>query len=103
MVGFEGRSARSGGGGAVLNIGPYFVRRTSSLSAPGDPGICFESELCLRAWTKGYRVGYSFVPLGGAAGQYAMDGGTMPSRRTNESATALLTAGAFSSGTPAER
>ncbi len=69
-----------------VNIGPYFVRRTSyqelggwdhSFSAPGDPGICFESELCLRAWTKGYRVGYSFVPLKGAAGHYAMDGGTM--------------------------
>ena len=29
------------------------------------------------AWTNGYRVGYSFVPLKGAAGHYAMDGGTM--------------------------
>ena len=69
-----------------VNIGPYFVRRTSyeqlggwdhTFSAPGDPGICFDSELCLRAWTNGYRVGYSFVPLKGAAGHYAMDGGTV--------------------------
>ena len=69
-----------------VNIGPYFLRRTSyqqlggwdhTFSAPGDPGICFESELCLRAWINGYRVGYTFVPLKGAAGHYAMDGGTM--------------------------
>jgi hypothetical protein len=69
-----------------VNIGPYFIRRRSytelggwdhAFSAPGDPGICFESELCLRAWTAGHRVGYSFVPLKGPAGHYAMDGGTM--------------------------
>jgi glycosyltransferase involved in cell wall biosynthesis len=68
-----------------VNIGPYFIRRSSyedlggwdhTFSAPGDPGICFDSELCLRAWTKGYRVGYSFTPLKGPAGHYAMDGGT---------------------------
>jgi len=47
-----------------------------AFSAPGDPGICFESEFCLRAWTEGYRVGYSSVPLKGPAGHYAMDGGT---------------------------
>lgn len=69
-----------------VNIGPYFVRRRIyealggwdyAFSAPGDPGICFESEFCLRAWIEGYRVGYSFVPLKGPAGHYAMDGGTM--------------------------
>jgi glycosyltransferase involved in cell wall biosynthesis len=68
------------------NIGPYFIRRQSyeqlggwdhSFSAPGEPGICFESEFCLRAWTDGYRVGYSFVPFKGPPGHYAMDGGTM--------------------------
>ena len=68
-----------------VNIGPYFLRRSCyeslggwdhSFSAPGDPGICFESELCLRAWTQGYRVGYRFVPLKGPAGHYAMNGGT---------------------------
>lgn len=95
-----------------VNIGPYFIRRTSyqqlggwdhTFSAPGDPGICFESELCLRAWTQGYRVGYSFVPLKGAAGHYAMDGERCSSPRTNESATASPTVGASSSGTPARR
>ncbi len=68
------------------NIGPYFIRRRSyeqlggwdhSFSAPGEPGICFESEFCLRAWTEGHRVGYSFVPFKGPPGHYAMDGGTM--------------------------
>jgi glycosyltransferase involved in cell wall biosynthesis len=69
-----------------VNIGPYFIRRRAyellggwdhAFSAPGEPGICFESEICLRAWTQGYRVGYHFVPLKGPAGQYAMDGGTV--------------------------
>jgi glycosyltransferase involved in cell wall biosynthesis len=68
-----------------VNIGPYFIRRRAyeqlggwdySFSVPGEPGICFESEFCLRAWTKGYRVAYSFVPLKGPAGHYAMNGGT---------------------------
>ena len=68
------------------NIGPYFLRRRSyeqlgagiySFALPGEPGICFESEFCLRAWTEGYRVGYSFVPFKGPPGHYAMDGGTM--------------------------
>ena len=68
------------------NIGPYFIRRHAyeqlggwdhSFSAPGEPGICFESEFCLRAWLNGFRVGYLFVPFKGPAGRYAMDGGTM--------------------------
>lgn len=68
------------------NIGPYFVRKRCyeelggwdhSFSGPGEPGICFESEFCLRAWTHGFRVGYSFVPFKGPPGHYAMDGGTM--------------------------
>ncbi|CAN5444264.1 MAG: hypothetical protein ACR2HP_04995 [Ilumatobacteraceae bacterium] len=48
-----------------------------SFSAPGEPGICFESEFCLRAWTNGYRVGYRFVPFKGPPGHYGPDGGTM--------------------------
>jgi glycosyltransferase involved in cell wall biosynthesis len=69
-----------------VNIGPYFVRRDAyealggwdySFSRPGEPGICFESEFCLRAWVKGYEVGYRFVPFKGPAGSYALDGGTM--------------------------
>ena len=44
------------------NIGPFFLRRHAyeqlggwdySFSEPGEPGICFESELCLRAWVTG--------------------------------------------------
>jgi hypothetical protein len=47
------------------------------LLAGRRPGICFESELCLRAWLKGHEVGYSFVPFKGPAGHYALDGGTV--------------------------
>lgn len=69
-----------------VNIGPYFLRREYyealggwdySFSAVGEPGICFDSELCLRAWINGYQVGYSFVPFKGAPGHYPLDGGTM--------------------------
>jgi glycosyltransferase involved in cell wall biosynthesis len=68
------------------NIGPYFLRREHyeqlggwdhAFSEPGDPGICFDSELCLRAWMNGYRVGYSFVPFKGPSGHYGLDGGTV--------------------------
>jgi glycosyltransferase involved in cell wall biosynthesis len=69
-----------------VNIGPYFLSRAAydslggwdhSFSDVGEPGICFESELCLRAWLNGYEVGYSFVPFKGPAGHYSLDGGTM--------------------------
>jgi glycosyltransferase involved in cell wall biosynthesis len=69
-----------------VNIGPYFIRKYHyetlggwdfSFSDVGEPGICFESEFCLRAWVKGYQVGYSFVPFKGPAKHYALDGGTM--------------------------
>jgi hypothetical protein len=69
-----------------VNIGPYFVRKHAyealggwdlTFSTPGEPGICFDSELCLRAWLHGYQVGYAFVPFKGPPGQYALDGGTM--------------------------
>jgi hypothetical protein len=69
-----------------VNIGPYLIRTQAyealggwdhSFSRPGEPGICFDSELCLRAWMKGFRVGYSFVPFKGPPGHYALDGGTV--------------------------
>lgn len=80
-----------------VNIGPYFIRKEHyerlggwdySFSRVGEPGICFESELCLRAWLKGYRVGYHFVPFKGPAGHYSLNGGTMlfsgTARRRNQ-------------------
>ncbi|MGI9145392.1 MAG: glycosyltransferase family 2 protein [Chloroflexota bacterium] len=80
-----------------VNIGPYFVRKRHyealggwdySLSRPGEPGICFDSELCLRAWLSGYQVGYRFVPFKGPPGHYSLDGGTMlfssEARRNNQ-------------------
>jgi glycosyltransferase involved in cell wall biosynthesis len=69
-----------------VNIGPYFVRKAYyealggwdyAFSGVGEPGICFESELCLRAWLAGYQVGYRFVPFKGPAGRYAQPGGTL--------------------------
>jgi glycosyltransferase involved in cell wall biosynthesis len=69
-----------------VNIGPYFIRKQHyealggwdhSFSQAGEPGICFDNELCLRAWLKGYQVGYSFVPFKGPPGHYSLDGGTV--------------------------
>jgi len=69
-----------------VNIGPYLVRRRSfeqmggwdhSYSEPGEPGICFDSEFCLRAWVYGYEIGYRFVPFKGAPGEYKHNGGTV--------------------------
>jgi len=69
-----------------VNIGPYFIRKQHyealggwdySFSRAGEPGICFDNELCLRAWLNGYQVGYSFVPFKGPPGHYSLDGGTM--------------------------
>ena len=69
-----------------VNIGPYFIRRQDyeslggweySFSEVGEPGICFDNELCLRAWMNGCQVGYSFVPFKGPAGHYPADGGTV--------------------------
>jgi GT2 family glycosyltransferase len=57
-----------------VNIGPYFVRKQhyealggwdNSFSRVGEPGICFESELCLRAWLNGYQVGTILCPSRG--------------------------------------
>jgi glycosyltransferase involved in cell wall biosynthesis len=69
-----------------VNIGPYFIRKHHyealggwdfSFSGVGEPGICFDNELCLRAWVNGYQVGYRFVPFKGPPEQYSLDGGTM--------------------------
>ena len=69
-----------------VNIGPYFIRKQHyealggwdfSFSRAGEPGICFDSELCLRAWASGYQVGYRFVPFKGPPQHYSLDGGTM--------------------------
>jgi glycosyltransferase involved in cell wall biosynthesis len=69
-----------------VNIGPYFIRRQSyealggweySFSEVGEPGICCDTELCLRAWMNNYQVGYSFVPFKGPSGHYPADGGTV--------------------------
>lgn len=69
-----------------VNIGPYFIRRQSyellggweySFSEVGEPGIGFDTELCLRAWMNDFQVGYSFVPFKGPAGHYPADGGTV--------------------------
>jgi hypothetical protein len=69
-----------------VNIGPYFVRRQHyellggwdySFSEVGEPGICADNELCLRAWVNGYQVGYRFVPFKGPSGHYPADGGTV--------------------------
>jgi glycosyltransferase involved in cell wall biosynthesis len=69
-----------------VNIGPYFIRKQHyealggwdfSFSCAGEPGICFESELCLRAWVNGYQVGCRFVPFKGPPQHYSLDGGTM--------------------------
>ncbi len=71
---------------AHVNIGPYFVRRCHyeelggweySFSQVGEPGIGYDNELCLRAWTRDLHVGYQFVPFKGPAGHYALDGGTV--------------------------
>jgi glycosyltransferase involved in cell wall biosynthesis len=69
-----------------VNIGPYFIRRQHyerlggweyTFSEAGEPGICADNELCLRAWINDYQVGYSFVPFKGPAGHYPADGGTV--------------------------
>lgn len=69
-----------------VNIGPYFIRKAHyaalggwdySFSEVGEPGIGFDSELCLRAWLNGFQVGYMFAPIKGLEKQYALEGGTM--------------------------
>jgi hypothetical protein len=69
-----------------VNIGPYFLRKRHyevlggwdhSFSKAGEPGICFDNELCLRAWTRGLQVGYDFASFKGPPGEYKLNGGTV--------------------------
>ncbi|HJV09744.1 MAG TPA: hypothetical protein VJ653_08680, partial [Acidimicrobiales bacterium] len=77
-----------------VNIGPYLLRRNVyeelggfdvSFAEPGTPGICFESEYCLRAWTHGYQVALVEIPV---KDRYPGQGGTLlwarEERRRNE-------------------
>jgi glycosyltransferase involved in cell wall biosynthesis len=69
-----------------VNIGPYLLRKSSYLSLggfdlafsqPGSPGICFESEICYRAWLRGYQVGLTNLPVKAPVdGGYLLPGGT---------------------------
>jgi Glycosyl transferase family 2 len=70
-----------------VNIGPYLLRKHAYLdlggfdltfSEPGSPGICFESELCYRAWQRGYQVALSPLPVKAPVDDgYLLPGGTM--------------------------
>lgn len=55
-----------------VNIGPYVLRKSIynalqgfdlRFSAPGEPGITFESEFCYRAWREGYQVALTDIPV----------------------------------------
>ena len=73
-----------------VNIGPYFFRKDAyealggfdlSFSAAGAPGICFESEICYRAWNRGYEVALTNIPVkivqGYGSDEYILPGGTL--------------------------
>ena len=70
-----------------VNIGPYLLRKSLyrdlggfdfHFSKPGAPGICFESELCYRAWERGYQVGLTDLPVKAPVdGGYILPGGTI--------------------------
>ncbi|MGD9617527.1 MAG: glycosyltransferase [Alphaproteobacteria bacterium] len=70
-----------------VNIGPYLLRRSIyaelggfdlRFSDPGAPGICFESELCYRAWKRGYQVGLTDLPVKAPIENgYPLPGGTL--------------------------
>jgi glycosyltransferase involved in cell wall biosynthesis len=81
-----------------VNIGPYLLRKSifaelggfdPMFSEPGAPGICFESELCYRAWRHGYQVGLADLPVKAPMDNgYPLPGGTLlwgkPQRDRNE-------------------
>lgn len=70
-----------------VNIGPYLFRKRAYadlggfdllFSQPGCPGICFESELCYRAWLRGYQVGLTDLPVKAPFDEdYILPGGTL--------------------------
>jgi glycosyltransferase involved in cell wall biosynthesis len=70
-----------------VNIGPYLFRKSVyralggfdlAFSAPGEPGITFESEFCYRAWLRGYEVALTDIPvkMERASVGYIFPGGT---------------------------
>lgn len=55
-----------------VSVGPIFFRRDvlrslggfdTRYSGPGEPGILFDHDACIRAWRAGYRVGLYGPPL----------------------------------------
>ena len=99
-----------------VNIGPYILRRKVyqqlggfdlNFSAPGTPGICFESEFCYRAWKHGFHVGLMDLPIKiqQAAEGYAFPGGTFlwarPEREHNERANKRRIAALYDPDLPA--
>jgi hypothetical protein len=64
----------------TVSIGPYWVRAAcyadlggfdTAYSAAGQAGVGFDEELGLRAWTRGWQVGYLHQPFKtGIAGEY---------------------------------
>ena len=91
-----------------VNIGPYFIRRQDyeslggweySFSEVGEPGICFDNELCLRAWMNGCQVGYSFVPFRGRPDTIRRMAERYCSQTTSECGTPFATPTPSSPGT----
>jgi hypothetical protein len=70
-----------------VNIGPYLLRKSMyaelggfdmMFSEPGAPGICFESEICYRAWERRYQVGLIDLPVKAPIDNgYPLPGGTL--------------------------
>ena len=57
---------------ATVSVGPYYVRSEcyescggfdTAFSAPGQAGVGFDEEFCLRAWRHGWQVGYLPQPF----------------------------------------
>ena len=70
----------------TVSIGPYYVRSScyeecggfdTNFSAPGQAGVGFDEEFGLRAWLRGWKVGYFHQPFKtGMKGKYEGTGGT---------------------------
>lgn len=64
----------------TVSIGPYWVRAScyaelggfdTAYSAPGQAGVGFDEEFALRAWTRGWQVGFLHQPFKtGVEGEY---------------------------------